>query len=187
MQLNSIKNQRQQFCLVWARKHRRTLPVTNNNSSSSQLSTFFSVHCWLDSLTKYWFFFLLRPTIGDKMSWDTSPYMDFLMFSWLQKGKRELFVPHPLPQCCATVRATFRKQETSQRWMEGTGEGCGFLCSLKLPYLSLNNFVASLSESQKWPHILRKINSTMSLCRDVKPPVAFYLLCLTLSCLLENN
>ena len=26
--------------------------------------------------------------------------------------------------------------------MEGTGEGCGFLCSPKLPFLSLNNFVA---------------------------------------------
>ena len=31
-------------------------------------------------------------------------------------------------QCCATVRTTLRKQETSQLSMEGTGEGCGFLC-----------------------------------------------------------
>ena len=30
-------------------------------------------------------------------------------------------------------------------WTEGTGEGCGFLCSLKLPYLSTNpnNFVGN--------------------------------------------
>ena len=30
--------------------------------------------------------------------------------------------------------------------MEGTGEGCGFLCSLKLPYLSTMFHL----ESQKW-------------------------------------
>ena len=41
--------------------------MTNNYSSSSQLSRFFSVHCWLDSLKKYWFFFedlALKPKLS---------------------------------------------------------------------------------------------------------------------------
>ena len=38
-------------------------------------------------------------------------------------------------QCCALVLAAYRKQQTPQLWMEGTGEGCGFFCSPKLPYL----------------------------------------------------
>ena len=38
-------------------------------------------------------------------------------------------------QCCALVLATCRKHQTPQLWMEGTGEGCGFFCSPKLPYL----------------------------------------------------
>ena len=39
-------------------------------------------------------------------------------------------------QCCTDVRATYRKHQTPQLRMEGTGEGCGCLCSPKLPYLS---------------------------------------------------
>jgi len=47
--------------------------------------------------------------------------------------------PPPVPyiQCSAAVQATYRKQKTPQLWMEGTGEGCGCFCSLKLPYLSI--------------------------------------------------
>ena len=59
-------------------------------------------------------------------------------------------------QCCANVRATYRKQQTSQLWTEGTGNGCAFFCSLKLPHLSCRR----LSESQEWPYIPKKINST---------------------------
>ena len=40
--------------------------------------------------------------------------------------------------------------------MEGTGNGCTFFCSLKLPHLSCRR----LSESQEWPYIPKKINST---------------------------
>ena len=39
-------------------------------------------------------------------------------------------------QCCPAVRAASKKQQTPQLWMEGSGEGCGFFSSLKLPYLS---------------------------------------------------
>ena len=64
------------------------------------------------------------------------PKWTFWRFPDFKRGKDSFSSPIPSIQCCATVRATFRKQETSQLWMEGTGEGCGFLCSLKLPYLS---------------------------------------------------
>ena len=38
-------------------------------------------------IKKVLIFFLLRTTITNKMSWDTSPKRGFLTFSWLQKGK----------------------------------------------------------------------------------------------------
>ena len=42
------------------------------------------------------------------------------------------------------IVATYRIQQTPQLWTEGTGGGCGFFCSLKLPYLSqsLDNCIA---------------------------------------------
>ena len=52
------------------------------------------------------------------------------------KGEKNSFSsPIPSMQCCAAVQAIFRKQQTLKLWMEGTGEECGFFCSLKLPYL----------------------------------------------------
>ena len=52
------------------------------------------------------------------------------------KGENIAF-PKPIHcmQCCAAVRATFRKQQTLHLCMEGRREGCGFFCSLRLPYL----------------------------------------------------
>ena len=70
----------------------------------------------------------------------------FLRFTNLKRRKYSFSSPIPSIQCCADVRATYRKQQTPQLWMEGTGEGRGFFCSPKLPYLStmwcLTNFVA---------------------------------------------
>ena len=59
----------------------------------------------------------------------------FLLFTDFKSGKYSFSSPIPFMQCCAAVRATYIKQ-TPQHRMEGTGEGCGFFCSLKLPYLS---------------------------------------------------
>ena len=39
-------------------------------------------------------------------------------------------------QCFAAVQAASKKQQTPQLWLEGSGKGCGFFSSLKLPYLS---------------------------------------------------
>ena len=46
----------------------------------------------------------------------------------------------------------------TQIWTTGTGEECGFFCSLKLPYLSkmCQQFCCRLSGSQKWRYILKK-------------------------------
>ena len=84
----------------------------------------------------------------------------FWRFPDFKRGKCSFSSPIPSMQCCATVRATFRKQQTQQLWMEGTREGCGFLCSLKLPYLSttsrhfcrrlkLSNYGEARSEPQE--------------------------------------
>ena len=67
----------------------------------------------------------------------------FWRFPDVKRGIYSFSSPIPFMQCCATVRATYRKQYTPQLSMEGTGEGCWFFCSLKLPCLSLNNFVAN--------------------------------------------
>ena len=43
-----------------------------------------------------------------------------------QKGKSALFIPLPPPiltrRCCVGVKATFRKQQTTQLWMRGVGK-----------------------------------------------------------------
>ena len=59
--------------------------------------------------------------------------------------------------------------------MEGTGEGCGFFCFLKLPYLNTmsQQFCRRLSESQKWPYILKKINSSHFFTLGCKTPGGF--------------
>ena len=61
---------------------------------------------------------------------------DFFYALLTSKGGNIAFPPIPSMQCWADGWATYRKQQTPQLWMEGTGEGCGFFCSLKLPYLS---------------------------------------------------
>ena len=80
------------------------------------------------------------------------PKWTFWRFPDFKRGKDSVSSPIPSMQCCATVRATFRKQETSQLSMEGTGEGCGFLCFWSYPIWvqCLNNFVAYCS-LQKQP------------------------------------
>ena len=54
-----------------------------------------------------------------------------------KRGKYSFSSPIPSMQCCTAVQATYTKQQTPQHWMEGTGEGCGFFCFLKLSYLSI--------------------------------------------------
>ena len=117
------------------------------------------------------------------------PKWTFWRFPDFKRGKDSVSSPIPSMQCCATVRATFRKQETSQLWIEGTGEGCGFLCFWSYPIWvqCLNNFVVDCLNHKSGHASLRKLIQFMSSCWDVKPPLAFYLLCLTLSCLFENN
>ena len=64
------------------------------------------------------------------------PKLGFLCFTDFKRRKYRFSSPILSMQCCANVRATYRKQQTPQLWMEGTREGCGFFCSLRLPYLS---------------------------------------------------
>ena len=47
-------------------------------------------------------------------------------------------------QCCAAVRATYRKQQVPQIWMEGSGVGVDSFVLWRYP-ICLNNFVADYS------------------------------------------
>ena len=62
------------------------------------------------------------------------PKLGFFHFTDFKRGKYSFSSPIPSMQCCATVQATYRKQQTCQLWMDKTGE-VWILCSLKLPYL----------------------------------------------------
>ena len=98
------------------------------------------------------------------------PKWTFWRFPDFKRGKDNVSSPIPSMQCCATVRATFRKQETSQLWMEGTGEGCGFLCFWSYPIWvqCLNNFFADcrfkysgfLKQEIVWRAVCRLSRST---------------------------
>ena len=54
-------------------------------------------------------------------------------------------------QCCATGRATYRKQQMPELWMEGTEKVCGSFCSLKLPYLSTMSLRSGLQSRVATP------------------------------------
>ena len=102
-------------------------PVKNINRN------WISSHKWVESTSSnsspYGFSNLLKPTIKLVTKWVETlrPKLGFFTIYKLQ---------NPSMQCCADVRATYRKQPTPQLWKEGTGEGQRFFCSLKLPYLS---------------------------------------------------
>ena len=66
---------------------------------------------------------------------------------WLQKGKYSFSSLIPSMQCCAAVRATYRKQQTPQIWMEGEGVGVDSFVLWRYPIWvqCLNNFVADYS------------------------------------------
>ena len=76
-----------------------------------------------------------------------NPKGAFWRFPYFRRGNIAFPPPFPPYNVLPHVEATFRKQQTPKLWIEGTGEGSGFLCSLKLPYLSscLKNFVADCS------------------------------------------
>ena len=99
----------------------------------------------------------------------------FLSFTNHKRRKYSFSSPIPSIQCCADVRATHRKQQTPQLWMEGTGEGRGFFFSPKLPYLSTmsQQFCRWLSESQKWPCVLKKFNWTHFFMLGCETPSGF--------------
>ena len=119
------------------------------------------------------------------------PKSTFWRFPDFEREKDSFSSPIPSMLCCATVRATLRKQETSQLWMEGRGGGGGgdsyVLWSYPIWVQCLKNFVADCLNRKSGDTSLRKWIQLMSSCWHVKPPVAFYLLCLTSSCLFENN
>ena len=89
--------------------------------------------------------------IGDKISWDTSPQTTFLTICQIKKGKLSFPSPTPCMQCCATVRATCRKQSTPQLWMQ-VGVGGGIVLLSKVTPFEDNRVVKlHLSVERKTP------------------------------------
>ena len=95
------------------------------------------------------------------------PKSTFWRFPDFEREKDSFSSPIPSMQCCATVRATFRKQETSQLWMEGEGRGVWILMFSEV------SLCRRLSESQKWRHILEKMNSAHVFVLGCKTPGGF--------------
>ena len=79
--------------------------------------------------------------------------------------------PIPSMQCCATVRAIFKKQQTPQLWMAGQGRGVDSYAPWSYPVWV--QFCCQLCELQKWPQILKKINSTHVFMLACKTPGGF--------------
>ena len=50
------------------------------------------------------------------------PKLGFFHFTDFKRGKYSFSSPIPSMQCCVTVQATYRKQQTPQLWMDKTGE-----------------------------------------------------------------
>ena len=69
------------------------------------------------------------------------PKQPFWRFAKLKKGKLSFPSPTPSMQCCATVRATCRKQSTPQLWMEVGGGGAGIVLFSKVTPFEDNRVV----------------------------------------------
>ena len=96
----------------------------------------------LASVNKRWqvklgnnYFMCLYSDLQSATKWVEA--LHFFHFTDFKRGKYSFTSSIPSMQYCATVWATctYRTQQTPQLWMDRTGEGCRFFCSLKLPYL----------------------------------------------------
>ena len=125
------------------KKRRETLPESRKvfEVTAARISGLVNIVLSRQTIVKLFFFLFFKcehPFIDNQQSaikWVETlrPKWTFWRFPDFKRGKDSVSSPIPSMQCCATVRATFRKQETSQLWMEGTGEGCGFLCFRSYP------------------------------------------------------
>ena len=80
------------------------------------------------------------------------PKLGFFHFTDFKRGKYSFSSPIPSMQCCATVWATYRTQQTLQLWMDGTergggGDGLDSFVPWSYPIWEqwLNNFAADFS------------------------------------------
>ena len=92
--------------------------------------------------------------IGDKISWDTLPQTTFLTICQIKKRKLSFPSPTPCMQCCATVRATCRKQSTPQLWMQVGVGGEGLYCSPKLQHLKTIEWLSFTLASNEKRHFV---------------------------------
>ena len=137
MQLNSIRNRRQQFCLVQARKRRRrNILVDILTADKYQLVLMSAVKIFLCLLLTCWFFFSFK-----NYNCQQNELRHFVLFWGFPDFKKgNVAFPLPFPRCNVVLlfELPLKNNKKLQLWMEGTGEACGFFCSLKLPYFSIS-------------------------------------------------
>ena len=148
-QLTSIRNRGQQFCLVRARKRQRRnsgYPYRWQISTRPYLSRQdFSLYIvdliHYKSIDFFFFKALQSPT-----KWVETPKGAFWHFPDFKRVKYSFSSNIPSMQCCVTVQATFRKQQTLQLWMEGTERGVDSFVLWSYPiWVCLNNFASDCS------------------------------------------
>ena len=124
------------------KKRREILPESRKvfEVTAARISGLVNIVLSRQTIVKLFFLFFKceHPFIDNQQSaikWVETlrPKWTFWRFPDFKRGKDSVSSPIFSMQCCATVRATFRKQETSQLWIEGTEEGCGFLCFRSYP------------------------------------------------------
>ena len=111
--------------------------------------------CWLRSPLQF------KLQSATKWVETLCPNLGFFYVSLTSKGDNIAF-PSPSPPSNVVPLFKLPIENNKHPTFEWRGQGRGVDCSLRLPYLSTmsQQFCRRLSESQKWPYILEKINST---------------------------
>lgn len=76
---------------------------------------------------------------------DIQPLKKLCALFSLEKGKKQLFLHHPFHAMLCRCLRYVKKTTTPKHWGEGTGEGCGFFCSLKFSYLSTMSILSPIA------------------------------------------
>ena len=140
----------------WKLEQFLALQVFNLTSKSWQKwwrrwSLFSKILSKWDWHRRWWWTTLSNSTIADKMSWDTSPKTGLFYVLLTSKGGKYSFSsPVPFMQCCADVRATYRKRKHPNFECRRPGRGADSFVLLSYPIWvqCLNNFVSDCSSNE---------------------------------------
>ena len=83
----------------------------------------------------------VKASIGDKMSWDTSPKSGLFYVLWISKGANIVFLPHPLRAMLCPC-SSYQKKTKNTPTLNGGDRGGARILLFSEVTLCLNNFVA---------------------------------------------